>query len=81
MPESLLQQAASSAQESGADEVIGVAQALEQRRALTIAGDVADLGVLLNGPFKAGFEMACEEITRRLRTEVWELCLPPVDAR
>lgn len=67
------------------DEVIELAQALEQRRGLAIVAAVEQDGhssFPRTAPvFQAGFDFACEEITRRLRTEVWENCLTPVDAR
>jgi hypothetical protein len=31
-------------------------------------------------PFQAGYQLACEEILHRLRTEEWELCVNPVGA-
>lgn len=62
------------------DEVIGLAQALEQQRAVKIAEAVEGLADRFYGPFRAGFEQACEEIIHRLKTEVWELCLPPINA-
>ena len=68
--------------EADTDTLIGVAQALEQKRALTIVADIAAMGDFFkdNDAFRAGWDSACEEITERLRTEVWPLCLPPVDA-
>ena len=62
--------------------LIGVAQALEQQRALKIAESVTNLpvgGSTVDMPtaFHAGYQLACEEITHRLKTEVWDGCLPP----
>lgn len=57
---------------------IGVAVALEQARAhhivqtvqaLPIGGESADNPT----PFHAGYQLACEEIAHRLRSEQWEL--------
>ena len=67
------------------DEVIELAQALEQSRAVQITKYVSELpagGATNNMPtaFEAGYQMACEEITHRLRTEKWDFCLTPVDA-
>lgn len=67
------------------DQVIEIAQALEQRRALTIVGAVAALPIggadeMAPTAFQAGYQQACEEISHRLRTEVWPMCLPPIDA-
>lgn len=64
------------------DILIGVAQALEQKRALSIVADIAAMGDFFkdNDSFRAGWDSACEEITERLRTEVWTGCLPPIDA-
>ena len=69
----------------GEDEVIELAQALEQKRALQIVADVQALevggaGAEMPTPFQAGYQMACEEITHRLLTEVWPLCLKPQGA-
>ena len=67
--------------EATTDQLIELAGALEQRRGLAIVDAVAALSAgYQEGAFKAGFETACEEITLRLRTEVWDNCLPPVDA-
>ena len=71
--------------DASADECIELAQALEQARAVKIAEFVAALpiGGATNNmptPFQAGFQLACEEITHRLRTEEWDLCLKPIDA-
>ena len=62
--------------------LIGVAQALEQKRALAIVADIAAMGDFFkeSDAFRAGWDSACEEITERLRTEVWPGCLPPIDA-
>ena len=64
------------------DECIELAQALEQLRALKIVEKVsalpiggADVG--MPTPFHAGYQLACEEITHRLRTEIWTGCLTP----
>ncbi len=63
------------------DQLLELAGALEQRRGLAIVEAVTALAAgFHDGAFRAGFETACEEITLRLRTEVWEHCLPPVDA-
>jgi len=64
------------------DDVINLAQALEQHRALAIVMAVAALPVggadeTMPTQFQAGYQLACEEILHRLRTEVWEHCLPP----
>lgn len=66
-----------------ADVVIGVAQALEQQRALAIVREIAEYGDFFkeDHAFRAGWDSACEEIEQRLRTEVWPGCLPPVDAK
>lgn len=68
------------------EECIALAQALEQRRALGIVEQVAALPVGGKDadaptPFQAGYQLACEEILHRLRTEVWDGCLPPVAAK
>lgn len=59
------------------DEVIELAAALEQQRAYRIVADVAALRIgnpaELPTPFEAGYQLACEEIEHRLRTEQWEL--------
>lgn len=73
------------AEDASVDECIGLAQALEQARAVKIAEAVAALpiGDATNDmptPFQSGFQLACEEITHRLRTEEWDLCLRPIDA-
>jgi hypothetical protein len=65
------------------EECIALAQALEQRRALGIVEAVAALPVGGKDadaptPFQSGYQLACEEILHRLRTEVWDGCLPPV---
>lgn len=69
------------------DQVIDLACALEQRRALHIVAEVAALQIggadsQTPTPFQAGYALACEEICTRLRTQQWELCgvpspLPP----
>lgn len=66
-----------------ADQIIELAQALEQRRAIAIAEAVHNLpigGRTANMPtaFQAGYCAACEEIEHRLRTEEWTHCLKPV---
>lgn len=67
--------------EATTDQLLELAGALEQRRGLQIVANAAKLAEhLYEGPVRSGWEMACEEITERLRTEVWEGCLPPVDA-
>lgn len=73
--------------EATPDEVIDLACALEQRRALHIVAEVAALQIggadsQTPTPFQAGYALACEEIGTRLRTQQWELCgvpspLPP----
>jgi hypothetical protein len=68
------------------DECIDLAQALEQARAVKIAESVAALpiGGATNNmptPFQSGYQLACEEIIHRLRTEVWNLCLKPISAQ
>lgn len=60
------------------DEAITLAAALEQQRALKIVEAVASLPIggkdeAKPTPFHAGYQLACEEIAERLRTEVWEL--------
>jgi hypothetical protein len=67
------------------DEVIALAQALEQRRALQIVSDVHNLpiagrGAIMPTAYQAGHCNACEEIEHRLRTEEWGLCLKPSDS-
>lgn len=67
------------------DQIIELAQALEQRRALAITDAVHNLpigGRTANMPtaFQAGYCAACEEIEHRLRTEEWTHCLKPVGA-
>lgn len=61
-----------------AETAIGVAVALEQARAhhiveavkaLPIGGESAEIPT----PFHAGYQLACEEIAHRLRSEQWEL--------
>jgi len=49
--------------------LIGVAQALEQKRALAIVADIAAMGdfFTISEAFRAGWNSACEEIARRLR--------------
>lgn len=69
-------------QDATEDECIELAQALEQLRALKIVEAVAALpigGATANmpTPFHAGYQLACEEIEHRLRTEIWEGCLKP----
>jgi hypothetical protein len=61
-----------------ADDVIDLAVALEQRRALHIVAAVRQQGFSKSGtaiPTQAEsvFDLACEEIEHRLRTETWEL--------
>lgn len=65
------------------DQCIELAQALEQARAVKIAETVAALpiggaSIDMPTPFHAGYQLAAEEIVHRLKTEVWEHCLPPV---
>lgn len=72
-------------QEISNDLCIELAQALEQLRAMKIAEDVAALPIggadaVMPTPFHAGYQLACEDIIYRLKTEVWGDCLPPVDA-
>ena len=67
--------------EATEDECIELAQALEQQRALAIVAVVKALsvgGADANMPtaFHAGYQLACDEIEHRLRTEQWELSLP-----
>lgn len=71
--------------DASVDECIELAQALEQARAVKIAEDVAALSIggatnSMPTPFQSGFQLACEEITHRLRTEEWDLCLKPIGA-
>lgn len=71
--------------DASAVECIELAQALEQARAIKIAETVAALQIGgatsdMPTPFQSGFQLACEEITHRLRTEEWDLCLTPIDA-
>ena len=49
--------------------LIGVAQALEQKRALAIVADIAAMGDFFTSSeaFRAGWDSACEEIAHRLR--------------
>lgn len=61
------------------EQSIELAQALEQQRSLKIVADVQALPIgaydaVLPTQFQAGFQLACEEIAYRLRTEQWELC-------
>ncbi len=67
------------------DQVIELAQAMEQLRAekiveavkvLPAGGHDADMPT----PFQAGYQLACEEITHRLLTEEWDLCARPKGA-
>lgn len=65
------------------DQVIELAQALEQLRARAICDAVAALPLagqeeLKPSEFQAGFQLACEEIAYRLRTEEWENCHKPI---
>jgi hypothetical protein len=59
------------------DEVIELAAALEQQRAYKIVADVAALPIGTPGdmptPFQSGYQLACEEIEHRLRTEQWQV--------
>ena len=62
------------------DECVGVAMALEQQRAIKIAEAVAALRIggadaIMPTPFQAGYQLACEEIIYRLKTEQWSM--PP----
>jgi hypothetical protein len=59
-----------------------VAAALEQSRALKIVDAVACLPIggkdaPMPSAFQSGFQLACEEIEHRLRTEKWTGCLDP----
>lgn len=61
--------------EATTDECIELAAALEMRRALNIVAEVAALPVGGQGadmptPFQAGYQLACEEIAERIRTQV-----------
>lgn len=58
-----------------AEELIGLTEALEQKRALHIASAVRMLRQPgdMQSPFDAGFDLACEEILHRLQHEKWEL--------
>ncbi len=60
---------------STAAPVAEVAAALEQQRALKIVADVRRLRTENEMPsyFDAGYDLACEEIDHRLRTEEWSL--------
>ena len=65
-----------SAIEPTLDECVGVAMALEQLRAIKIAEAVqaVPLGganALMPTPFQSGYQLACEEIIYRLKTEQW----------
>lgn len=65
-----------------ADEVIGLAQALEQHRARKIVDAVSALPVGGKhedspSPFHAGYQLACDEVMHRLLTEEWDGCLTP----
>ncbi len=56
------------------DDFIELAAALEMRRALHIVAEVAALPVggkdaLSPSPFHAGYQLACEEIAERIRTQ------------
>lgn len=51
-------------------------------------GDVKELPIggadsEMPTPFQAGYQLACEEIDHRLRTEQWELCgtLAPMETK
>ena len=64
------------------DETIELAQALEQLRAqktveAVMGLDIGGVKTAMPTPFQAGYQMACEEILHRLRTEVWAHCLHP----
>jgi hypothetical protein len=63
------------------NECIELAEALERQRALKIVESVRAApigGVSSDNPtaFHAGYQLACDEIEHRLRTEQWELSLP-----
>lgn len=63
------------------DECIELAEAIERQRALKIVEAVKAEpigGVNSDNPkaFHAGYQLACDEIEHRLRTERWELSLP-----
>ena len=65
-----------------ADEVISLAQALEQHRARKIVDAVSALPVGGKhedspSPFHAGYQLACDEVMHRLLTEEWDGCLTP----
>lgn len=69
-------------QEATEDQCIELAQALEQQRALHIVAAVMALPVggataTMPTQFQAGYQLACEEIDHRLRTEQWEFCATP----
>lgn len=57
-----------------ADDLIELAAALEMHRALRIVADVSALPIGGNDadmptPFHAGYQLACEEIAERIRTQ------------
>ena len=69
-----------------ADEVISLAQALEQHRARKIVDAVSALPVGGKqedspSPFHAGYQLACEEVMHRLLTEEWDGCMNPPGQR
>lgn len=71
-------------EEATVDECIELAEALERQRALKIVESVKAEpigGVNSDNPtaFHAGYQLACDEIEHRLRTEQWELSLPECD--
>lgn len=68
------------------DEIIEFAQALEQRRAVVITESVRALALggqeeQMPTAFHAGYQLACDEILHRLKTEEWDLCLKPVGSK
>jgi hypothetical protein len=77
-PVALRAPTAEQAEGAASDEVIDLAVALEQKRALHIVADVRKHGFSKSAnaiptQAEAVFDLACEEIEHRLRTETWEL--------
>lgn len=59
--------------------LIALAVSMEKGRSLTIVGDVSNErvgGKTETSPtaFMAGYQMACEEISHRLKHEEWQCC-------
>ncbi len=68
--------------EESINECVELSAALEKQRAIKIIEDVMSLPIgggdsLMPTAFQAGYQLACEESMHRIKTEVWELNLPP----